>query len=530
MNTDLQEALIAWQVGELPPGRADALLEKLRVEADFRQALATEVWTLSLTRVAQAPDPRWIALQEEIGLVERQFTVVEGGFEASLMQSVRREPLRFVNAWWRWAATAAAAAVVVLSALLLLQRNEGPEPVMETLAVVVPDSESTPSRAISAGPLRLEDERARLLFTNGVIVDIEGPAELNLLSVSRVICREGRLRTQVPKGAEGFCVETPRGAVTDLGTELGISVSKEGTTDVNVFEGQAELSVRIPGQEGLRTAVLSQHDRASFHPDTGEIRPTDHPVLMEAIPPQARLLTLRKDYPQRVLSAKPAHYWRLNRELAGKVPNEIPGAPALRMMGGVQIREDAHGFASAQFGGREQPGVLASEEPWKTPAEGYAIEFWFTADTLDQMALAALTTPEPLRPHLALVELGGRRPGESTAAGTVRYLLRWPAGHRDGMNLFSPAAAALPYQWHHVVAQQRKGRMELFLNGKSVGSASADEPPQASEALLQFGSLEFRPGQGTAELRRPFAGRIAEIAVYERVLTAGEIGSHATAR
>lgn len=530
MNPDLQDALIAWQGGELPPGRADALLDKLRGDAQFRQALATEVWTLSLTKVAQAPDPRWITLHEEIGLVDRQFTVVDGGFEASLMQNVRREPLRFVNAWWRWAAAAAAAAVVVLSATLLLQHRDSETIVKETLAVLVPDSESSSSRALGAGPLRLADERARLLFTNGVIVDIEGPAELNLLSVSRVICREGKLRTQVPKGAEGFCVETPRGAVTDLGTQLGIAVSRQGKTDVDVFEGQAELSVRIPGQEGLRTAVLNQDDKASVNPGTGEIRATDQSVPVEGTEPQTRRLRLREDYSQRIRAAKPAHYWRLNREVAGKIPNEVPDAPALVIVGGVRVQEDAHGFASARFGARQQPGVLVSERPWKTPAEGYAIEFWFTAETLDQMALAALTTLEPLRPHLALVELGGRRPGESTAAGTLRYLLRWPAGHRDGMNLFSAATAALPYQWHHLVAQQRAGRMEMFLNGKSISSAMADDSPQASEALLQFGSLELRPGQDPAKLRRPFAGRIAEIAVYDRVLSAAEIGSHAASR
>lgn len=529
MNTDLQDALIAWQGGELPAGRTDALLERLSVDADFRKTLAEEVWTLSLCKVAQAPDPRWLALHEEIGLLERQFSVVEGGFEESLMQNVRREPLRFVNAWWRWAATAAAAAVVVLSATLVFQKQDDIASGTETLAVLVPAMPSNASRAIGAGPLRLDEGHARLLFTNGVIVDVEGPADLRLLSVSRVICREGRLRTSAPKGAEGFCVETPRGAVTDLGTELGISVSRGGKTDVAVYEGQAELSVPIAGQAGMRTALLNANDKAAFQSGSDEIRANSDATFLNTIQPQARALQLPADYAKRILAAKPVHYWRLNRSVDDLVPNEIAGGPGLRMARDVEIETNTDGQAWARFHGKTRPGVLHMETAWRTPAEGYAIEFWFTADTLEQMALAALTTADETRPHLGLVEIGGRRPGESTGTGILRYLLRWPPGHRDGMNLYSPTAAALPYQWHHVVAQQSGGKMQMFLNGRAIGPAQTDAAPESMESLLQLGCLEYRPGQGSLP-RRPFSGCLAEVAVYERVLSAEEIADHAARR
>lgn len=526
MNTDLQDALIAWQGGELPAGRTDALLERLRVDAGFRQTLAQELWTLSLTKVAQSPDPRWLALHEEIGLIEKNFTVMEGGFEESLMQNVRREPLRFVNAWWRWAATAAAAAVVVLSITLLFQNDEGPT---ETLAVLVNGSADQPSRTVGAGPLHIEQGQARLLFTNGVIMDIKAPADLRLLSVSRVICREGKLRTNVPKGAEGFCVETPRGAVTDLGTELGISVSREGKTDVAVFEGEAELSALIPGGQGMRTALLQVNERAGFQSSTGEIRASEATGFIERLQPPSPALTLPQDYAQRVLAAKPLHYWRLDRSDGAAIPNEVEGGPTLLMELGADIEPDAHGRVSARLHGAERPGVLYLDKSWRAPVEGYAIEFWFMPDTVELMALGSLTTTEYKRPHVSLIELGGRRPGDSAGVGSLRYLLRWPPGHRDGMNLYSAAAMALPYQWHHLVAQQSEGRMQLFLNGKLIGPAQADTLPKNVECLLQFGALEYRPGQGSP-LRRPYSGRIAEVAVYERVLSADEIADHATTR
>lgn len=520
MNTDLEDALTAWQGGELPAGRADALLEKLRADAGLRLAFSQQVWTLSLTRVAQSPDPRWIALQEELELAGPSSAPSQAGFEASLMQAVRREPPRFVSAIWRRGATLAAAAAVLLAGLLAYQ-NMAQDGTGETLAVLVPASETEPSRAISAGRLRLAGGRSRLLFTSGVILDVEGPAELEVLSVSRVACVEGRLRTQVPPGAEGFSVETPRGTVTDLGTVLGISVSRAGGTDVGVFEGQAELSTRIPGQEGLRTAVLNVHETARLASGGGIISAGKEADFLQAMPPSMPTLRLPADYAGRVLAAKPSHYWRLNHVMDGGVPNEIQGGPVLLISGGVEIG------SSARFHGKESPGVLHAEKPWLAPASGHAIEFWFMPTAIGQMALAALTTAEPMRPHLSLVESGGRRPGEAAAAGVLRHLLRWPPGHRDGMNLYSPTTAALPYQWHHVVAQQQAGRMELFLNGRRIGPAVADDAPGDSEVLLQLGALELRPGQELAKLRRPFTGLMAEVALYGRTLSPAEVMDHA---
>lgn len=529
MDPDLQDALIAWQGGELPTDRADALLEKLRSEAAFRQQFVTQVWTLSLTQVAQAPDPRWLALHEELGLSMPAPSVAQDSFEESLMKTVRREPLRFVNAWWRRAATLAAAAVVVLAAMLLTRQEveSRKDRAAETLAVWVPASTAGTSQALFPGPLKLRQEKARLLFTNGVVLDVEGPAELDLVSASRVVCREGRLRTHVPKGAEGFCVETPQGSVTDLGTVLGISVVRSGRTDVNVFEGQAELSTSIPGQQGTRTAVLNESEKASLgsRAGTGVIGLSEETQFLPSLQPPPPPLRLPRDYTQRVLAAKPALYWKLDRVTGEQVPSEIPGQQALTVVGGVSSQPTAQGGAACmRFSGSSAPGVLHLAEAWATPAEGYAVEFWFMSEALGQMAMAALTTPDAKRPHLALVELGGRG---STGAGLLRYLLRWPPGQRDGMNLYSTPLAALPYQWHHVVSQQKGDRMELFLNGRSIGTAVIDSAVPSVPVLLQFGALELRPGQLPSSLRRPFQGCLAEVAVYPRLLSPEEVRAHA---
>ncbi len=547
MEADLRDALTAWQGGELPPGRSDELLARLRDDADFRRAFAEKVWTLSLTRIAQAPAPRWLTLYEELGLSSTTLDATDEitAADEALMAQIRREPAPFVAAGWRraaygWMAAAAALALTVWG-ILSWRPGAGPQPAAAItapapLAVVVQTDHAVWERAkgteiavgspLQAGPLRLVSGRASVMFTSGALLDFEGPADLELVAVDRVLCRGGRLHTRVPHDASGFCVETPRGTVTDLGTELGISVSKDGQTHVAVFEGEAEVSLQIPGQEGIRTALLKERQTAALVPETGEIRTETSEGFLNAADLHFAPLALPPRYAETIAAAKPQQYWRLDRVANGLVPNEVPGAAPLRLAGGAAILPDESGRATASFPGKTNRGALYLDGSWTKPARGQAIELWFATNSTEQMAIIALTAAGAPGNHLALLELGSRRPGRATEPGVVRYLLRWPVGARGGMNIFS-APRAFPYQWHHLVAQQADGELELFIDGERAGTALADKFPPEVACALQFGCLEFHPGGDPAKLERPFSGRMAEIAIYDRVLTAEEIRQHA---
>ena len=85
-----------------------------------------------------------------------------------------------------------------------------------------------------AGLLQLE-------FYGGATVVVEGPAEIEILDESRVICRSGRLRAHVPDQARGFTVLAPSFELVDLGTEFGLNVADHGAAEVHVFDGKVEL-------------------------------------------------------------------------------------------------------------------------------------------------------------------------------------------------------------------------------------------------------------------------------------------------
>ncbi len=97
------------------------------------------------------------------------------------------------------------------------------------------------------GPRWLKKGTIKVVFDYGAEVIIEGPAEFEMESPDKMMLNSGRLYATVPEGAAGFTVLTPYSTVIDLGTEFGIEVGFDGSTNVHMFKGKASL---IPGQNG----------------------------------------------------------------------------------------------------------------------------------------------------------------------------------------------------------------------------------------------------------------------------------------
>ncbi len=93
----------------------------------------------------------------------------------------------------------------------------------------------------------LQKGTVKVAFDYGAEVIIEGPAEFELENAKEMILHSGRLYAVVPRGATGFTVQTPYSTVIDLGTEFGVEVDFDGSTDVHMFTGKASL---IPGSIG----------------------------------------------------------------------------------------------------------------------------------------------------------------------------------------------------------------------------------------------------------------------------------------
>lgn len=541
MPTDLTDALIAWQGGDMSESRCQELLARLREDAVFRAAFAEEIWMLSLTRTAQSPSPRWLALCEELGIQPAPSSEQQTKLESVVMQSMQKRPLRVVRHWWRATAIGTTGLAAALALYLGLQAlapapetgravDSGPLATLLQSTVKWSDSQSIPptkGQNLHAGKLDLASGTLTLLFRSGVILQAQGPASIELISGEQVICHHGKVRTRVPKGAEGFRVDLPHGRVTDLGTEMGVNVERDGRARVAVFEGLAEATLKLPNQDGTRTEAVGANKAVEMLPATGELKSSDMSDFLSATELSLPSLTMQSDYSKVIRAAQPLHYWRLNHAEQGLIPNEMPSGVALRMGTGVSLQRDERQKLTAHFDGEKTGTGLVPLEPLMLPRSGWAVEFWFVSSTADQSSLATLALGENDPLHVMIVEYNTVIPNIEMRR-SVRFLMRWPAESHGGVNLFSKPTF-LPYQWHHVVAQQKEESMELWVDGRRAGRGVCDPLPDEIRGYFSFGATTIMAPVTHGPIHsRHLSGRMAEIAIYQRLLSEEEIRQHAS--
>lgn len=527
MDKELHELIAAWLGEDMSEERRAALLQRLRDDSDFRAAFVTEARTFAMLHAVQAPEPRWLALQDELGMT----VVADEDFEHRMREAIQEQPRPFVAAWWRPFAALAACGAVAFAALWLTTSLRAPvvkATSRERLAVALRIDDvrwesgqlNAPQTgaAVTAGSLRFKSGKLTLAFLSGVNVHIEGPADVSLLGPDRISCKEGNIRTHVSEGAEGFVIETPGAAVVDLGTEFGVKVDAQGRSQVVVYQGKAETSLLSPDGSPRHTRLLGVQESVELDPRNGSMRNIEPRELLAAPDLHIAPLKLAKDYPARVLSAKPRHYWR-GTAADGRIDDAASGAQALRITGSVVPQTDG----SFDFAATTEPQFLRADGDWTLPEE-FAVELWFASQSFHSSDLAVMHSIHDPRKVLALVELTSRDARNPLRPGGVRFLYRWPPGGSDGVNLYS-APLYVPYQWHHLVCQRRSKVLEMYLDGQQVGETPLQGAELTTACVIRFGRL-FEAAD-TKEPRQ-FQGRMAEIAIYERALDAREIQEHAS--
>lgn len=540
-RNDIEDALAAWQGGPVEAAQRDALLERLRVDVGFRREFAEAVWTLSMVNVVQAPEPRWLGLSEELGLCADDEGASDQDAEQAIMAEVRRKPHRLqVSRRWRTMAVVSAGLAAMLMIFLFTgsQRDAGPKAVASVpqderrLAVLSGEAgavwEREPLLAVGnwlrPGAHRLLAGSETLVFSDGVRVRLQAPVDFSLVDGDTIACSRGAMRVRLSHGAAGFRVDLPFGSVTDQGTDFAVSVGPDDGTRVAVFEGEVEVAIRQRENDGIRLISMTKNEAMQISA-AGKTAPANAEDLPS--PPDSGLppLQLPDDYADRILAAKPRHYWRLNRMENGVVPDETGNGNPLVPVGEVAISADAGGRKSLHLSGGSG---LESRMPWRMLREGAALELWFASEGSQKIALAGLATQQADVRHFAMLghnndDVSEGYPGRQML-NSLRFLTRWPVGIAGGVNLFSEPVIG-PFSWHHVVIQLKDLRMELHSDGMPVKIATGDAMPEMIDLFATFGFAYTLGEGGTGEPRpdRFLIGRMAEIAVYDRVLSPAEI-------
>jgi hypothetical protein len=382
---------------------------------------------------------------------------------------------------------------------------------------------------LAAGRVRLNSGRATLAFLSGVMLTLEGPADLELISIERVFCHRGRLRVRVPDGAEGFVVAAPGSSVVDLGTEFALNVADDGKARVMVFEGEAEAAVLGAAGTSENSQLVEQSKSVEIDPRTGNIKEAvaDTQSFIASPDLAAPGLVLDPAYPAAVLQSRPWGYWRFGSLEGGTTPNEIAGRPSLRSTGAVRVSGAAQGNGCAVFAAGGAVKYLELDGLWEPPLDpGYAVELWVLAEQYNYSTLIALLAPMDNHGygHFSLLELlaCGRYPFPRSA--TVRFLHRWPPGGKGGVSLQNGITYQL-YRWHHLVAQGHDDRMEVYMDGVLTRSQPLDPDRSTTPCRMLVGRL-LTSHQDAPQKNRPLIGRVDELALYEHPLSADEVRSH----
>ncbi len=525
MSEDLHDLISAWLSADLSDERRAALLARLRDDADFRAAFVAEARMFAMLHAVQSPEPRWLAVQDELGLSDKS----DAAFLNKISATIRSLPRPFVAAWWRPAAACAACAALGFAVLFFIKPHgstpsvntaENPAVVVRSDGVVwAHDTPQQPgvNEAVSTGALRLSGGRLTLACLNGVTLHIEGPADLTFVSAEHLVCRRGNVRALVSEGAQGFTIETPGAAIVDLGTEFGVKVDETGRSQVVVYQGQAEASLLAPDGSARHTQTLSAHQSVELDPQQNSIRNVPPRELLPAPDLQIPPLRLAADYAQHILSEKPLHYWRgpINNSIIEDATNNREN---LAVSGSVHSSADG----SIAFDVADAKQFLRMTGSWK-PAGDFAIELWFASEAFHSSVLAVLQANTEPHGELSMLELTGRGRSAPSSLGRVRFLYRWPPGGSHGVNLYS-GSLYQPYRWNHLVCQRHGAQIEMYLNGTSAGVTPLVGSESTTTCTLRIGRLSENLLTPNA---RQFQGRLAEMAVYDRALSAEQIRAHA---
>lgn len=126
----------------------------------------------------------------------------------------------------------------------------------------------------------LELERGSLSFRldSGALVDVSGPARLELISPMHLRVIQGVVTADIGQGAKGFVIDTAQARVVDLGTRFSVSAEALTGTQVVVFEGEIEVfdpsgkitrerpKITLTEGEALRLRPASRPDRLRMVP------------------------------------------------------------------------------------------------------------------------------------------------------------------------------------------------------------------------------------------------------------------------
>ncbi len=500
-SSDLRPLFIDYARGAVSAAQRRALEAMLREDSDRRRDFIEYMNIDSALGDMAALSEDELAECEEIKFGDESRLTESGAFAAIGRTNDRPTPTYRIIA-----IRGALAATLLFAPFLWLTKPSESEQapvailVTDVDAVLLCDGRPCKDTELQAGKYRLDGGLLQLRFDDGVMVYVEAPAHFDAVSDKRVLLHSGRLSARVPFEGIGFTVETPEAEVVDFGTEFAVEV-EGGASEVHVFDGLVRVHPGASNRRDVSRSVdlrASQALRITFGAAVPEdisiatdrfIRDFNEPRFnyIRAVKRLSPLAHYRMPIRDRGLVSEPPEYSGVVLTGDGKRP---PHAQGVFVGGSLRVGADSTGR-----GGRvDSPPVFNTGQFTLTA-------FVFLEESAKSGMVATNSNGESGNFAVSLDENG---------------MLQAAIRCSDGEVNVAAGSSILPLKtWRHVGVTADGEQLQFYEDGRLVAIAPCTALATSDSDTLWFGT--------DASATQVWDGRIDEVALFDRALTAEEI-------
>jgi hypothetical protein len=392
-------------------------------------------------------------------------------------------------------------------------------------------------KPMPSGEVQLDSGLARIKFPSGVEVIVEAPARLQADQVNGISLLSGKLTAEVPRAGHGFTVKCPDATVVDLGTEFGINLHGDGSTDVDVFKGTITLA---PGTPQAADAGAASHPLTLT---AGSARQVSVDQTVTPIASNAGGYVRRDDFEQ-MLGAPDSQSlvrWRVYSDTLRENPDLVAYYTFERSADSGRLVN--HSSVGASLDGTLVAGKSDGGPQWSTgrwPGKGAltfqptstqhvslpdspAIDFSRNGGQSSPFTICAWVRPAPFggKASGAIICRGHGRHEQYTLDlidGDIRTWVRSTndLSDRPGMQIKLADLAS----WHLVVSDYdaANGKLRLYVDGKLAREKSV------TRDLLAIGDINIGSRRDQSpQFDSTFTGSIDELAIFKKPLTSDQV-------
>jgi Concanavalin A-like lectin/glucanases superfamily len=393
---------------------------------------------------------------------------------------------------------------------------------------------------LPAGWLRLQSGSVQLEFLRGAQVILTGPAEMRIDGENAAFLKSGKVSAEVPEAAHGFSLRAPGMEVVDLGTAFGLDVPATGGPEVHVFTG--EVTVAKDGSSQTPQRLQERHAKrlegGDFH---------DIPSRPDAFPGQ-------RDLAQRevVEAGERRRAWGVAMERMAQDPDALvvftcEEEPLWSRNLKNQVRRphpQSHGaLVGAGWTGGRWPGKHGLE----FRSQGDRLRFSVPGDYPAVTCITSVRVDSLPNPYNSLLmpsryDAGAfhwtlERGGELRLAA-VNSASQGPRHHSWERPVSAAAISDMDFGRWIILAttyDSSTGDVCHYRDGALVGTGKFGRHPPVKLSTVEFGNWGARRDQPENQWlvhqpkewdTRNFVGRMDELVILQRALSAAEISAH----